>query len=203
MKLLVTGCAGAIGNTVVRLLSDAGHEVVVADAAADDAGQFPPEVRSVPVRLHDIAQFLTNTAGFDAVLHFAGEFAADSSATQPEWQWDSATSATLALLDAMSEAGIGKLVFSCTTTAYDSPADTKLPIERAITSYTRCCGLGAVSLRCLVTSDNPDADHSHARAHLRALDSIHPGRHQIYNLDHRAPADLLTLAGHHHSQTGE
>ncbi|MFF2395633.1 UDP-glucose 4-epimerase GalE [Nocardia sp. NPDC058114] len=165
MKILVTGGAGYIGATVTRLLLDAGHQVdVVDDLSRNDDRQIPAEARFHRLRVHDIAAVLTPDAGFDAVLHFAGLIAAGESMNHPEWHWDNNTRASLALLDAIRDAGIPRLVFSSTAAVYGEPdtvpitenaptnpvntyGDTKLAVDRAIASITRASKLGAVSLR--------------------------------------------------------
>ncbi|MBF6210167.1 UDP-glucose 4-epimerase [Nocardia puris] len=113
---------------------------------------------------HDIAQILTPTASYVAVLHLAGLIAAGESMHHPEWHWDNNTRASLALLDAIHTAHVGKLVFSSTAAVYGEPThlplletsptnpvntygDTKLAIDKAITTYTRASTLGAISLR--------------------------------------------------------
>ncbi|MGI5219308.1 UDP-glucose 4-epimerase GalE [Nocardia sp. CA-290969] len=165
MKLLVTGGAGYVGATVARMARDAGHQVVIIDdLSRNDDRQIPSGVVFARLRVHDIADVLTPEAGFDAVLHFAGLIAAGESMTHPEWHWDNNTCASLALLDAMRAAEVGKLVFSSTAAVYGEPTelpltetsptspvntygDTKLAVDRAIATYTRTGTLGATSLR--------------------------------------------------------
>ncbi|WP_433654344.1 UDP-glucose 4-epimerase GalE [Nocardia sp. CA-128927] len=165
MKLLVTGGAGFIGATVTRMLLDVGHEVVVVDdLSRNDDRQIPDGAKFIQLRVHDVAEVLTFGSGFDAVLHFAGLIAAGESMHHPEWHWDNNTRASLALLDAMRAAEVDKLVFSSTAAVYGEPTelplvetaptspvntygDTKLAIDRAITSYTRAFPFGAISLR--------------------------------------------------------
>ncbi|WP_330231412.1 UDP-glucose 4-epimerase GalE [Nocardia sp. NBC_00508] len=166
MKLLVTGGAGFVGATVTRMLLDAGHEVVVVDdLSRNDDRQIPDGAKFIQLRVHDVVDVLTPRAGFDAVLHFAGLIAAGESMHHPEWHWDNNTRASLALLDAMRAADVGKLVFSSTAAVYGEPTelplvetsptspvntygDTKLAIDRAITSFARASdSFGAISLR--------------------------------------------------------
>ncbi|PXX53435.1 UDP-glucose 4-epimerase [Nocardia tenerifensis] len=165
MKLLVTGGAGFVGATVTRLLLDAGHEVIVVDdLSRNDASQIPAGADLIELRVQDIAQVLTPGAGIDAVLHFAGLIAAGESMVHPEWHWDNNTRASLALLDAMRVAEVDKLVFSSTAAVYGEPTelplvetsptdpvntygDTKLAIDRAITTFCRAFPFGATSLR--------------------------------------------------------
>ncbi|MBF6359780.1 UDP-glucose 4-epimerase GalE [Nocardia farcinica] len=165
MKILVTGGAGYVGATVTRLLLDAGHHVeVVDDLSRNDDQQIPAEATFHQLRVHDIAQVLTSGAGFDAVLHFAGLIAAGESMAHPQWHWDNNTAASLALLDAIQQAAVPRLVFSSTAAVYGEPdqvpiletaatnpvntyGDTKLAVDKAIASITRASELGAISLR--------------------------------------------------------
>jgi UDP-glucose 4-epimerase len=139
--------------------------VVVDDLSRNDDKQIPVEATFVPLRVQDIAGVLTPDADFSGVLHFAGLIAAGESMVHPEWHWENNTRASLALLEAIRNARVPRLIFSSTAAAYgeptqlplteDSPAnpvntygDTKLAVDRAITTYTRAHDFfGAVSLR--------------------------------------------------------
>ncbi|MET9490645.1 NAD-dependent epimerase/dehydratase family protein [Nocardia sp. NPDC006630] len=177
MKLLVTGGAGVVGSTVVRMLLDGGHEVDVVDVLSREGGGRTP------------ARILTPGADFEAVFHIAGLVAGGESMAHPEWQWDNSTRAALALLDAMAEAEVSKLVFSSTSTVH---GDRTLAIDGAIAAYCRVGGLGAISLRYFDFDRHCPADDTGlrdylgitdlARAHLLALDTLQPGTHEIYNL---------------------
>jgi UDP-glucose 4-epimerase len=165
VKLLVTGGAGYIGSVVTRLLLDAGHQVVVLDNLCTGyAEAVPAGAELVQARIHDAAQVITRDAGFDGVLHFAGLIAAGESMVRPELYWDSNVVGSLALLDAVRNAGVPRLVFSSTAAVYGNPSElpitenavkaptntygaTKLAIDHAIGSEAGAHGLAAVSLR--------------------------------------------------------
>jgi UDP-glucose 4-epimerase len=57
----------------------------------------------------------------DAVLHFAGLKAVDESVAQPLRYYDNNVGGTLALCEAMAEAGVRQLVFSSSATVYGDP----------------------------------------------------------------------------------
>lgn len=165
MKLLVTGGAGYIGSVVTRLLLDAGHQVVVLDdLSTGHRVALAPDATHVNMRIHDAASVLTPDAGFDGVLHFAGLIAAGESMAKPEIYWDNNVIGSLALLDAVRQAGVRRFVFSSTAAVYGNPVElpitenavkaptstygaTKLAFDMALTSETFAHHLAAVSLR--------------------------------------------------------
>jgi UDP-glucose 4-epimerase len=216
VKWLVTGGAGYVGAVVSRLLLDAGHEVVIIDdLSRNDAGQVPvgADFRQVPVQ--DAATVLTPDAGFDGVLHFAGLIAAGESMAHPEWHWEANTRASLALLDAIREAGCRRLIFSSTAACYGEPSElpltenaltrpvntygaTKLAVDMAITSVARVGELGAVSLRyfnvagALINADGSMIGERHEpETHLipLALDVVAGKREkfQLFGDDYATP----------------
>jgi len=124
----------------------------------------PDGAELVRARIHDAREVITKDAGFDGVLHFAGLIAAGESMVRPELYWDNNVVGSLALLDAMREAGVPRLVFSSTAAVYGNPSElpisenaikaptntygaTKLAIDHAIGSEAGAYGLSAVSLR--------------------------------------------------------
>ncbi|MEV0713295.1 UDP-glucose 4-epimerase GalE [Asanoa sp. NPDC050611] len=165
MKLLVTGGAGYIGSVVVHQLLDAGHTVeVIDDLSTGHVGSLPGEVMLHKRDLHEVAEVLTPTAGFDGVLHFAAKIAAGESVERPELYWHTNVAGSLALLDAMRLAGVQRLVFSSTAAVYGNPSTlpiteqatvaptnpygwTKLAVDMAIAHAVKAHQLGATSLR--------------------------------------------------------
>ncbi|MGH3544520.1 MAG: UDP-glucose 4-epimerase GalE, partial [Mycobacteriales bacterium] len=162
MKLLVTGGAGYIGSVVVRQLLAAGHQVTVLDdLSTGHADTVPDGVTLIEAPIGDVAQHLPE--GTDGVLHFAAKIAAGESVLRPELYWHTNVSGSLALLDAMRDAGVPRLVFSSTAAVYGS-SDTpmteltptgpsnpygasKLAVDMMITGQARAHGRAAVSLR--------------------------------------------------------
>ena len=164
-RLLVTGGAGYIGSVVSRQLLDAGHDVVVLDdLSTGHADAVPEGARLEVLPLHDSARLVTREAGFDAVLHFAAKALVGESVTAPERYWHTNVGGSLALLEAVRDAGVPRLVFSSTCATYGEPervpmderlptrptnpyGASKLAVDMMITSYAEAHGLGAVSLR--------------------------------------------------------
>ena len=73
------------------------------------------------VGLHDSARVLTPGAGFDGVVHFAAKSLVAESAAHPELYWQNNVAGSLALLLAMRDAGVERLVFSSTCATYGAP----------------------------------------------------------------------------------
>jgi UDP-glucose 4-epimerase len=102
--------------------------------------------------------------GFDGVLHFAALALVSESVSYPERYWRTNVGGTLNLLEAMTEAGVPRLVFSSTCAVYGQPdavpidetapprpinayGASKLAVDEMIGGFCVAHGLGAVSLR--------------------------------------------------------
>jgi UDP-glucose 4-epimerase len=165
VKLLVTGGAGYIGSIVSHQLIQAGHEVVILDDLSTGfADNLPPEASFHKMPVHHVAEVLTADAGFDGVLHFAAKIAVGESVRQPDLYWYTNVAGSMALLAAVREARVPRLIFSSTGAIYastdaeplheDSPerpgnpyAATKLAVDLMIEGECAAYGLGAVTLR--------------------------------------------------------
>jgi UDP-glucose 4-epimerase len=163
MKLLVTGGAGYIGSVVSAQLVEAGHDVTVLDdLSTGHADAVPPQARFVQGSIDDTGELLGE--GFDGVLHFAAKSLVGESVQRPGLYWSHNLGGTLALLDAMRRAGVGRIVFSSTAATYGEPENTpiletdptrptnpygasKLAVDTALTAFAGMYGLAAVSLR--------------------------------------------------------
>ncbi len=164
MKTLVVGGAGYIGSVVVRLLLEEGHEVVVLDdCSTGHADSIPPGVRHVQADVGCAGTVLAG-ADFDAVLHFAAKSLVGESVANPSLYWHTNVIGSRALLDAITEHRVPRLVFSSTAAVYgepevfpiteDSPTKptntygaTKLAVDMMITNECAATELAAVSLR--------------------------------------------------------
>ena len=164
MKLLVTGGAGYIGSVVTAQLIEDGHEVVVLDdLSTGHADGVPRGAAFVEGDLRTGAAAVLAT-GIDAVLHFAAKSLVAESVARPALYWQHNLGGTLALLEAMREAGVGRIVFSSTAAVYGEPESvpieetaptrpinpygaSKLAVDTTLAEYARMHGFGAVSLR--------------------------------------------------------
>jgi UDP-glucose 4-epimerase len=166
VKVLVTGGAGYIGSVVASQLVDAGHETVVLDDLSRGHREAVPEgARLLQGNLMEV-EFARETIseGFDGVLHFAALSLVGESVEQPEIYYRNNVCGTLNLLEAMREAGTGRLVLSSTAAVYGEPVEipiqesaptlptnpygsSKLAADRLIGAVCDARGLAATSLR--------------------------------------------------------
>ena len=129
--LLVTGGAGYIGSHACVELLQAGYEVVVVDNLCNSRREVLGRIeriagRAVAFHEGDVRDAATLRGLFrehaiDAVLHFAGLKAVEESIARPLDYYDNNVGGTLALCEAMAEAGVRRLVFSSSATVYGDP----------------------------------------------------------------------------------
>jgi UDP-glucose 4-epimerase len=167
MRVLVTGGAGYIGSVVAEELLKDGHEVVVFDnLSKGHRDASPPGAIFVHGDLGD-APLLRETLRrnrTEAVVHMAADSLVGESVADPAKYYANNVGNGLALLDAMRELEIGRLVFSSTVAVHGEPkklpivesaptdpvnpyGETKLAFERALRWYDAAYGIHSVSLR--------------------------------------------------------
>jgi UDP-glucose 4-epimerase len=167
MKVLVTGGAGYVGSVSVAALLEAGHEVTVLDSlVTGHRAAVPRGARLVVGTYGDIEAVsrLLESERIEAVLHCAARSLVGESAAQPALYYRENVVGGVALLDAMSRVGVGRIVFSSTAAVYGVPdaspipdsaplrpispyGETKRAFEGALRSYGPATGLRSVALR--------------------------------------------------------
>ena len=165
-SILVVGGAGYIGSHVVRALLDRGDIVTVFDNLSTgrrenlfgEAAFVQGDILAYPLLLE------TARKGFEAVVHLAALKAAGESMTAPEKYSVNNICGTVNILNAASEAGIPRIVFSSSAAVYGVPVRipmdeghptepinfygfTKLEIERLLSWYERLRGIRFAALR--------------------------------------------------------
>lgn len=128
----MTGGTGYIGShTVVQLLG-AGARVVVLDNLSNShpkvlrrieaiTGHLPLFIKG-DIRDRSFLKTLFEAHTIYAVIHFAGLKAVGESVEKPMLYYDNNVTGTLALIDAMAQAGVMRLVFSSSATVYGDPS---------------------------------------------------------------------------------
>jgi UDP-glucose-4-epimerase GalE len=152
-KILVTGGAGYIGSQTVRLLLEQGHDVTVVDNLSRGYRHNVPAGR-----LHEIS--LSDTAALTGLM----KAKQCESTREPARYFTNNVAGSLALLDAMVQAGVKHIVFSSTAAVYGTPhtspiletfpiqainpyGESKVMVETLLRWFDQIHGLTSVSLR--------------------------------------------------------
>jgi UDP-glucose 4-epimerase len=136
MTVLVTGGAGYIGSHIVRSFTQAGLDCVVVDDLSSGHREFvPADVTFVDTSILDTAVVAKAMVEheIEAVVHLAGYKYAGVSVQRPLHTFEQNVQGTVALLRAMQEAGVDKIVFSSSAAVYGTP-DVDLVTEATATA---------------------------------------------------------------------
>jgi UDP-glucose 4-epimerase/UDP-arabinose 4-epimerase len=192
--VLVTGGAGYIGSHTAKALAESGWRPIVYDNLSSghrQAVQWGPlihgDIRDGRALREAMVQY--KVAG---VIHFAGLIEVGRSMTRPDLFYEHNVAGTATLLSAMTDCGVGRMVFSSSAAVYGSAAtesavatipesapkapssvygETKLVGERMIEAFGHAFGLSATALRYF-NAAGADADGLIGEAH-------HPETHLI------------------------
>lgn len=130
MHILVTGGAGYIGSHTCVALLQAGHRITVIDNLCNSSATALERVQELTdkplcfvqgdIRNHNDLNHAFE-GGIDAVIHFAALKAVGESCEQPLTYFDNNIGGTIALMQAMQDHGVHRLVFSSSATVYGQP----------------------------------------------------------------------------------
>jgi UDP-glucose 4-epimerase len=206
MRVLVTGGAGYVGSVTVRLLLDAGHEVVVLDTLErGHAAAVDPRATLLVGDIGDPAAVTEALPGCDTVLHAAGYIEVGEGELDPEGFIDANVTRPLRMLHTMSGAGVTRIVFSSSAAVYGEPASVPItedaptvPVNvygRTKLSFEQALGGRAISLRYFnVAGAWPDGTLGEAHdpeSHIipRVLRAMAAGerRFEVYGGDYPTP----------------
>lgn len=164
MKILLTGGAGFIGNTLALRLLSLGHTLVVVDVVNDYYDPTLKEARlarlpeTVAIRRVDIANrdlleqiFLTD-GPFDAVAHLAAQAGVRYSLENPFAYAESNYAATLNIFELAKRHQVPNIVFASSSSVYgknkDMPFTEESRVDTPVSIYAaskRACELLAYS----------------------------------------------------------
>jgi UDP-glucose 4-epimerase len=167
MNVLVTGGAGYIGSVVTEELIKDGREVVVYDSLyKGHRGAVVSGAKFIQadVREKDKLCAALRENKIEAIIHMAADSLVGESVQNPAKYYDNNVTVGLALLDAMRECEVRKIVFSSTAATYGEPekqpieesdptaptnpyGDTKLTFEKALHWYEKAYAIRYASMR--------------------------------------------------------
>jgi UDP-glucose 4-epimerase len=166
MRVLVVGGAGYIGSHMVKMLADAGHEVITFDNLSSgfrDAVLGGTFVQGDLANLSDVDQVFTQYQP-EAVMHFASYIQVGESVQHPDKYYLNNFTNTLNLLNAMVKHQVKHFIFSSTAAVFGEPeyvpidevhaknplnpyGRSKWMVEQVLVDYERAYGLKSVCLR--------------------------------------------------------
>ena len=167
-KYLVTGGAGFIGCNLVRYLLDKGQDVVVLDNFAtgkpENIADFKDAVAFIEGDIRDRETMDRAVGGCAAIFHEAALGSVPRSVEDPATSHDVNVNGTLTLLEAARAAGVKRVIFAASSSAYgdreESPkheamrplpispyAASKVACECYLQAYAACYGMETLSLR--------------------------------------------------------
>lgn len=168
MKYIVTGGAGFIGSNLVDSLVDEGHEVIVVDnlsSGKEDNINSKAQLFICDISYQDNIATMTEVMnGADTVFHLAALARVQPSIENPHQFNKVNVNGTLHVLTAAKEAGVRRVVYSASSSAYgdatifptpeNHPTDPLSPYglqkligEQYCRVFYHCYGLETVSLR--------------------------------------------------------
>src|ERR1700694_70296 len=127
-RVLVTGGAGYIGSHIVIELCSAGYVPIVVDNFSNSSPSVVPRLSEITasevtcidgdVRDRRLLARVLSEHPIAAVVHCAGLKAVGESEARPLAYYDNNVGGTIALAEAMADAGVKTMVFSSSATVY-------------------------------------------------------------------------------------
>ena len=165
--ILVTGGAGYIGSHAALALLEAGHEVLVLDNLSNSSEVALQRVEQLAgrplnfvqgdVRNRALLKALFASYPIKAVMHFAGLKAVGESVREPLRYYETNVGGSIALCQAMADAGVFRLVFSSSATVYGEaslmPISEDCPLGVPTNPYGQSKLMAENVLRGLAESD--------------------------------------------------
>ncbi len=132
MRILVTGGAGFLGSALSNALARQGHEVLVLDdLSAGDQTRLDARVFFHRGEITNRPKLWTLLQGVQCVYHLAARALVAESILYPREYNDVNVGGTVALLEAMRDVGVPRLVFASSGAIYG--AQTTQPVSETMT----------------------------------------------------------------------
>lgn len=167
MNIMVTGGAGYIGSVLTEELVNSGHNVVVVDNLKRGHREaVTPEASFYPVGVGErlAVESIIKVHSIEAVMHLAAEASVGLSMTDANLFFRNNVADGIALLEAMLNQNVRKLIFASSASIYGEPeevpiietarpgpvssyGESKLIFEQMLEWYTRVHDISAISFR--------------------------------------------------------
>jgi UDP-glucose 4-epimerase len=155
LRVCVTGGAGFIGSAVTRTLLAEGHDVTVIDNLSKGFRTLvPDDARFIEGDLADGERLGGWLKGHDAVIHMAAYIEVARSVQEPLLFAENNVVNSVRLLQAMHEAGVGKIVFSSSATVYGVPQSLPIREEDPLGTQSNPYGASKVSTEAFCATYN-------------------------------------------------
>jgi UDP-glucose 4-epimerase len=123
MRFLVTGGAGFIGAALANRLAAEGHEVrALDDLSAGDPSRLHADISFTRGDVNDIPKLWTLLQGVECVYHLAARVSVSESMLYPRDYNAVNVGGTVAVLEAMRDAGVRRVVLSSSGAVYGEQA---------------------------------------------------------------------------------
>jgi UDP-glucose 4-epimerase len=124
MRFLITGGAGFIGSTLANHLVREGHHVRVLDdlSAGCDPARLDPKVLFTRGDVRDVPKLWTLLQKVDCVYHLAARVYVEQSVLYPREYNDVNVGGTVAVMEAMRDAGVKRVVLASSGAVYGEQA---------------------------------------------------------------------------------
>ena len=123
MRVLLTGGAGFIGSVLANRLAGEGHTILVLDdLSAGDSRRLRPEVLLTRGDVKDVPKLWTLLQGVDCVYHLAARVRVPESIHYPAEYNDVNVTGTVAVMEAMRDTGVKRVVFASSGALYGEQA---------------------------------------------------------------------------------
>lgn len=127
-SFLVTGGAGFIGTNLVEALIADGHKVRVVDnLVAGNKDRLPEGVDFYQLDIRETEALIEVCRGVDIIVHLAALPRVQFSIEEPKKSHDTNVNGTLSVLEAARAAGVKRIVYAASSSAYGD--QEKLPLS--------------------------------------------------------------------------
>ncbi|NCT02041.1 SDR family NAD(P)-dependent oxidoreductase [Candidatus Parcubacteria bacterium] len=130
-NFLVTGGAGFIGTNLTKQLLQEGNKVIIVDdlSAGDHRDRLPEEAVFYKIDIRDTAALTEVAKGVDVIIHLAALPRVQFSIQHPQETHDVNVNGTLSVLEAARAAGVSRVVYAASSSAYGDQETLPLSLD--------------------------------------------------------------------------